>query len=412
MRSRSRILAIFAVAAAAIALWWSARTDPPAPPCSAQRPPPAPAAPGSATGSTPALRFARAGGQGELPAIDRERIVRHAYERFRRYTGAEPAERVEIALDDFRDVEPADLDSVALYPDLATLGSDWALVATPHVTQRDDGRTHVRYHAEWQPAENLARRAGTAAFLGKSAAEVLRLGDRRLAGDRSRTLALTSYRVTASFGGQSEIYRAAFRWFLDRDDVLHFSIVDGVLHGLALALAETAPPSDGDRPPEVDLPSRQADRGAPACVERRSPLPVSKPAAQQDQKEHELGEHRSLFAMQAECSCDGECVSVCEARVVTARCEDVGRVEEPWMVHRVQGRAAAQTIRATRGDQHPADCLAAFDCYVERCFAAECGEVAIHPQPTAPGARFALSADLVTSYRSAHETSCGPCERR
>lgn len=411
---------VVALAGIVMALAWRSGSDAAGAPQAAERPPPAAPAWLPVDGlrtehPSPAFlpRLPQIGlvaPDSPFAGRDERDLVEHVYSRFSRYTETADGDRVEIALGDFRTIYHPELDSVPLYPDLATLDTDWRLATTPHVFQGPDGAAPVRYRAEWQPAENLAERADTAALLGLSVAEVTRLA-RRLAGDRSRTLAVTSYRVSAGFDGRSETYRAAFRWFLDADGELHLSIVDAVLHGLALALAETAPPAGTGRPAEIDRPPHEPDRGAAACVAQRRTLPATE-RTNGDDRGHLFGEHRSTFATQAECSCDGGCASLCESRVVTVRCEDVGRLDEAAVVHRTQGRAATQAVRAPHGDREPAKCLAALDCYTERCFAAECGSFTVTSHDAAPGVRFALSIDLVGSDRVSQRYSCGACAAR
>jgi hypothetical protein len=346
---------------------------------------------------------------------DERQVVRHVYDRFSHYTETPTGERVELALDDFRTVYRSGLDSVALYPDLATLGTDWKLVATPHVSQRPDDRARVRYQVEWLPADDLVERADTAVFLGKPADEMTALAARRLGDDRARTLAITSYRVTATFDGQSETYRAAFRWFPGEDGAMRFAILDAVVHGLSLAVVETVPAAgrgDGDAETAPPAAAPPPDAAAPACVPRTWPSVAAEPKRLDDERDHLSGDHGALFAVAVVCSCDAACVSHCEPRVTTARCEEAGRLAEPGVVHRVQGRAAAQTVSAARGDQEAAKCLAALDCYVERCVGIECGAVDVGSRAAEPGLGFSLSIDLVASMRAENDFSCGRCAMR
>lgn len=350
----------------------------------------------------------------DAPRRDRDgqRLVRDVYDRFRRYTETAAGDRVEISLAEFRTVDRSALDSVALYPDLATLGSDWALVATPSVLQGTDGQATVRYHAEWLPAENLAERPDTAAFLGRTVAEMTALLANRLHVDRARTLAITSYRVTVSFDGHEETYRAAVRWFHGADGRLRLSIIDVVVHGLALARAEVVPPARRVElaPEAATALFRRTEGTAPsACVARHWPTVVARPANDNaGDDDHLSGDHRALFAASFDCSCDTACVSRCEAHVDTARCEDVGLLDEPGTVHRIQGRTAVEATAVARGEQEGARCVAALDCYAERCLGAECSEVTID-SPETPFAEPLLTVSLVGSHRTSESHLCARC---
>lgn len=347
-----------------------------------------------------------------LAVTDHAQLVRLVYDSYSRRSEGADGERATFTLGGFRTVYRPRLASVAFYPDLATLGTDWELATVVRLSgSLAGGALDTWFEPEWRRVENRAEGSG-ADLLGKSAREVLALGAKRFP-ERSRVVALTSYRVRAAFRGQAVTYRAAARWLLDDEGGVAFSIADNVVPEVGLAVGDGAEPEsfvaramarNGVVPPSLEP-------VAAACVEEVSPM-FTERRPHRPQGSSGFSSTPSVeafFSGHFHCSCDTDCASQCEARIDPEDCRIDRLAGDSGVELRAIATAEALDAVGPAGDREPARCGVGLRCILVDCPDGTCGEVVTRMEAGPLDLRLTTTAAVAGDALSSLSHGCGRC---
>lgn len=345
-----------------------------------------------------------------LAATDQTQLVRRVYDSYSRRSEGADGERATFTLGGFRTVYRPRLASVAFYPDLATLGTDWELATVLRLSGRlEDGAPDTWFEPEWRRVENRAEGSG-AALLGRSARDIVDLGAKRFP-ERRRVVALTSYRVRAAFRGQAVTYRAAARWLLDEAGELAFSIADNVVPEIGLAVGDGAAPESfvAHALAERRAAPPSAQPAAEACVEEVSPMRTERrprhPKSQSGFSSTPSVE--AFFSSHFRCSCDTACASRCEARIDPEDCRIDRVAGDSGGELRAIATAEALDAVSSAGDREPAHCGVGLRCILVDCPDGTCGEVVT--RVGAGDLRLTTTAAVAGEGSSSLIHGCGHC---
>lgn len=349
---------------------------------------------------------------------DETQLVQLVYDSYSRLSEGPDGAPATFELGGFRTVYRPQLDSIAFYPDLVTLGTDWELATVVRLSgRRAGGAPDVRLAPQWRRVENRAE-GGGAALLGRSALEVLALGAKRFP-ERRRVVALTSYRVRASFRDRAVTYRAAARWLLDGQGDVAFSIADNVVPEVGMAVGNGAAPESfvARAIAEHRAAPPSAEPAAAACVEDVSPMRTER-RPRHPQRRNGFSSTPSVeafFSSHFRCSCDTACASRCEAWIDPEDCRIDRLAGDSGGELRAIATAEALDAMSPAGDREPARCGVGLRCILVDCPDGTCGEVVtrvgagpfdLHLTTTAAVAGDALSSMIHGCGR------CQPVERK
>ncbi len=334
---------------------------------------------------TSALSVLRGRPVGDSPEALFRQVIKSAYETLSRYSQASGT-GLSFRLYDFHTYYPGELDSLLL-TDLETL-PEGRMIDVAHkkrsVVEPDGSiKKIVRYEATWRDHESFWRvspEAGEAAVV--TLGEVIhRLGDEEDVRFKV-TRAVTSYRVTATLGGESRTYLALVYWFSKENPPtwkhLDLLLIDNITQGVERALREEIPldgqvisSAPGARlqekgEPSAPAPLPRADLGTKgACAPGATSGGLT--VAGMGINSHLSGSHNASAQLGYTCGCSPDCRETCSATVRSARCEDSG----------IPSGACHKMVYAEDGESSLfvnalPTCTAAFKCAQRACLFCQC----------------------------------------
>ncbi|HEX2162706.1 MAG TPA: hypothetical protein VHM02_02035 [Thermoanaerobaculia bacterium] len=343
-----------------------------------------------------------------LADVDETQLVQLVYDAYSRYSERPDGERVELELDGFRTVYRQHFDDVAHYPDLMTLGTEWEIRTTIR-RSGVNGEETVWYDAEWVPIES--REVRMPHLLGQSVLEILALGVEHVPSQR-RIVAITSYRVRASYLGRSKEYRASVRWHIDEKQDLQLTVVDNVVPEVGLAVAETTHPTAGAEPPGPALPFDRvaAASTAATCLDQTWPTHYSTQKADHNPFEHLSGRHEAVYIGEFTCSCDSSCTSECTADFLASACQDYGTLAGgPDLEHRTHREVRTNDGISFSGQSVAPQCASGLGCFVQSCHGGACGSISVQVSIGVASITFSTSAPTILRASFDANATCGLC---
>jgi hypothetical protein len=355
----------------------------------------------------PEVGFADPGSS--LAKSDETQVIQLVYDTYSQYSEREDGERVEFELDGFRTVYREQLARVAYHPDLVSLASGWKLKAKIFGYSENGASRRVRYDVEWVPGIDLDDRPDLRAFLGMPALEMLALVAERHPEWR-RTVAITSYRVRASYLGRVETYRAGFAWMIGEGGELEMTVADAVVPELSFAVLEgDLPAAEHERRAELPFDRAAAASTTNSCVSHTWPTVNSTQQARYNNFEHTSGRHEAVYIGAFDCSCDTTCLSRCDPGFAVAACQDYGDLQYLGLLHEPSERAEVAGSQSQDGHLNGAQCASGLGCFVKSCIGSSCGGVAITLSGGIGGLTFTTSATTILDASLTYSHICARC---
>jgi hypothetical protein len=226
---------------------------------------------------------------------------------------------------------------------------------------------------------------------GAKQAELLRVG------------AISAFTVTATLGGESRTYHAAFLWIAGgRKGLASFLVTDNIVQGVDAAARDSAPPFVASNGP-AHLRSRRSIK-APvtefdaACV--AGTVTFTGSGNRQSATGHASGQHEANAAFEIDCSCNSDCSQSCSSSLLYTSCLDSGFTDE---CHKMASSQATDTDFSSAGDRAAPQCSAGFGCVEKSCLFCACG-LSVSVSANGPSVSFsgASAADWDGSLSYSH----------
>lgn len=308
-----------------------------------------------------------------------ERAVRLSYHLMEAY-GRNEGHKISIQVSDFKtfyvpeawDLKLNDLVSLAQPKHIDVTGVHHEEFFSDAITHKSRKTTTLGYKMEWAPAMQdpdlklwMKRNVREYVELAKADQPALSL-----------LRAVTTYRVSLTFEGEQQDYRAAFWWMGGATPVpmvLVFQCLDKVLDRVSLALAEQVPPEGKQEGDLINL--LQGDKTSfpyTVCNVYTS-YPYTTPWELHGYERH-VGSyfHQSYSEVDASCSCSSDCQSICHPSLAQQLCYDQGNTTSGFHVGAKDFRPTGGTLANALNLQNGASCQGTTLCAIAQCATSNC----------------------------------------
>jgi hypothetical protein len=300
-------------------------------------------------------------------------IARATYARLSALTAASGS-TVGYQLSGFRTYAPGDFGSLR-WLDLATMPSGRMIDVTREVLQNEYvGAGGVSYRPSWSEGDGAWVQSSEASGMRRLTASAAL---ERLAAEQSPELAavsaITTFRVTATLGGESRSYQAAMLWVpAESRDQRRFFPLDHISQGVEEAAREELPAL---RDPDLlswgideDDHNLTAPPQSATCTSFTST--TNQGYHSEGSANHAWGKHEGNASFRIVCACTSTCASTCTATIPSASCKDSGFTD---MCHKMASALNANATRNDNGKTTPASCGAGYGCVKKSCLFCVCG---------------------------------------
>lgn len=306
-----------------------------------------------------------------------EKAVRLAYRLVEAY-GRNEGHDINIQVSDLKTVYVPQVWDLK-FSDLVSLGEQERIDVTGihHEENFTDGSksrktTALGYKMEWAPALHdpdlkLWMKRNVREFVEIAKADQPAL---------SLLRAVTTYRVSLTFGGKHKDYRAAFWWMggaTPAPRILVFQCLDKVIDRVSLALAEQVPPEgkqEGDLAPQG---GRSISKYLFPVCNIYTRYPYTAPWEQHGYERHAGASfHQSYSEVDASCSCSSDCQSICHPSLAENICYDQGGTTSGFHVGAKDFRPNGGTLVNALNLQNGASCLGTVGCAFAQCATSTC----------------------------------------